>query len=241
MEYNKVVTGRFIARPNRFVARVLVDGEEQTVHVKNTGRCREILKPGAKVYLEDYEGDIRSRKTRYSLIGAEKEDSETESGYRMINIDSQAPNKAAGEALTSGIIQLPGFEDGLSHIKAERTFGNSRFDFYVEGRNGEKGFIEVKGVTLEEQGVVRFPDAPTERGVKHVHELAGAVREGFKAFVIFMIQMQDVLYFEPNDETHAAFGEALRQAAKKGVEMLAFDCIVTESSMKVRRQVEVRL
>ena len=241
MEYKKIENGTFLARPNRFVAHVLIHGEEQIVHVKNTGRCREILQPGARVYLEDYEGNIRNRKTRYSLVAAEKPDEEVESGYRLINIDSQAPNKAVGEALASGDIPLPGFEDGLFLIKAEQCFGSSRFDFYIEGHNRQKAFIEVKGVTLEDHGIVRFPDAPTIRGVKHIYELVQALGQGYKAFVIFVIQMEDVRYFEPNDETHAAFGQALRDAAGKGVIPLAFDCHVTESSMKIRKAVPVLL
>ncbi len=241
MKYRKIENGIFLARPNRFVAHVLIHGEEQIVHVKNTGRCREILQPGVRVYLEDYEGDIRNRKTRYSLVAAEKPNEGLESEHRLINIDSQAPNKAVGEALTSGDIQLPGFEEGLFFIKAEQCFGNSRFDFYIEGFNGQKAFIEVKGVTLEEDGVVRFPDAPTIRGVKHIHELAVAVEMGYKAFVIFVIQMQDVRYFEPNDATHAAFGQALREAAERGVLSLAYDCQVTKSTMKIHKAVPILL
>lgn len=241
MKYRKVRKGVFLSRPNRFVAHVLIDGEEHVVHVKNTGRCREILQPKATVYLEDFTEDLRQRKTKYSLIAAEKPDSALESGYRMINIDSQAPNRAVEEALDSGVIQLPGFTAGIKQIKPERTFGSSRFDFYVEGFNDEKAFIEVKGATLENHGVVRFPDAPTERGVKHIYELIKALDQGFKAFVIFVIQMQDVRYFAPNDEMHAAFGRALREAAEEGVRVLAYDCRVTESTMEVRREVTVQL
>ena len=241
MKYRKIENGIFLSRPNRFVAHVLIHGEEHIVHVKNTGRCREILQPGVRAYLEDFEGDIRSRKTRYSLVAAEKPDKEQKSGYRLINIDSQAPNKAVEEALASGTIELPGFEDGISLIKAEQCFGSSRFDFYLEGYNGQKAFIEVKGVTLEDHGVVRFPDAPTIRGIKHIYELVQAVEQGYKAFVIFVIQMQDVRYFEPNDETHAAFGQALREAAAKGVLPLAYDCQVTKSAMKIRKAVPVLL
>lgn len=241
MRYSKVQKGIFLSRPNRFVAHVLIDGKEHIVHVKNTGRCREILQPGVKVYLEDFTDDLRHRKTKYSLVAAEKPDSTFESGYRLINIDSQAPNQAVAEALESSVIQLPGFESGIKHIKAEHVFGSSRFDFYVEGRNDEKALIEVKGVTLEKQGATLFPDAPTERGVKHIYELIEAVDRGFNAFVIFIIQMQDVLYFAPNDDMHLAFGQALREAAKKGVQVLAYDCRVTESTMDVRQEVAVRL
>lgn len=241
MRYSKVQKGIFLSRPNRFVAHVLMDGKEQVVHMKNTGRCREILQPEATVYLEDFTEDLRSRKTRYSLVAAEKPDLACESGYRMINIDSQAPNRAVAEALESGIIRLPGFESGLKRIKAEHIFGSSRFDFFVEGRNGEKALIEVKGVTLEDQGIVRFPDAPTERGVRHIYELMKALDEGYKAFVIFVVQMEDVLYFEPNDEMHAAFGQALREAAEKGVQVLAYDCRVAESAMEIRQEVAVQL
>ncbi len=241
MKYEKMEQGIFLSRPNRFKAHVLIGGRKEIVHVKNTGRCREILQPGVKAYLEDFTGNIRSRKTRYSLVAAEKPDLLCESGYRLINIDSQAPNQAVGEALHAGVIVLPGFKDGYSFIKAEQTFGNSRFDFYVEGVNGRRAYIEVKGVTLEDRGVVRFPDAPTERGVKHLRELIKAVELGYDAFVIFVVQMEDVRYFAPNDETHAAFGETLREAKKGGVGVLAYDCRVTADTMEIGKEVPVNL
>ena len=241
MKYKKIKEATFIARPNRFIARVFVDEKEETVHVKNTGRCRELLKPGARVYLEDYEGDLRSRKTRFSLVAVEKPCNDVKGGVRLVNMDSQAPNKVVGEGLATGAIALPGFEAGLSLIKSESTFGGSRFDFYVEGKEGEKAYIEVKGVTLEEDGVVRFPDAPTERGVKHIKELCKAMEEGFFAYVIFVVQMKDVSFFEPNDVTHAAFGEALREAASNGTQVLAYDCKVTPDSMEIGVPVEVQV
>lgn len=241
MKYKKIKEGIFLARPNRFIAKVVVDGKEETVHVKNTGRCRELLQLGAKIYLEDYEDDLRSRKTRFSLVAVEKPCGDVEGGLRLVNMDSQAPNKVVGEGLASGSIALPGFEAGLRLIKSESTFGDSRFDFYVEGKEGKKAYIEVKGVTLEEDGVVRFPDAPTERGVKHIKELCKAIEEGFLAYVIFVVQMKDVSFFEPNDATHAAFGEALREAASMGTQVLAYDCEVAPDAMEVKGPVRVQL
>ena len=170
MRYEKIIKAVFIERPNRFIAICRVGNEAIKVHVKNTGRCRELLITGAVVYLEDFEGRMGSRKMRYSLIGVEKV---TEGGILMINMDSQAPNKAVSEALSDGTIKLPGMEESLS-VKAEKTFGHSRFDFYAEDDGGHKAFIEVKGVTLEDSGIASFPDAPTERGVKHVRELIRA-------------------------------------------------------------------
>lgn len=234
MKYSKIKEGIFLSRPNRFIAKVLIEGREETAHVKNTGRCRELLQSGATIYLEDHEGDMRSRKTRFSLVAVEK-------GVRLVNMDSQAPNKVVAEGLASGTIVLPEFEEGLTYIKSESSFADSRFDFYVEGRNGRRGYIEVKGVTLEDQDTVRFPDAPTERGVKHIKELCKARKEGFLSYVIFVVQMKDVSFFEPNDETHYAFGEALREAASKGVYVLAYDCLVGKDSMEIKDRIEVRL
>ena len=170
MKYENICKGNFIARPNRFIAEVLIDEKKERAHVKNTGRCRELLIPGAEVYLEDFDGRMGTRKMRYSLIGVKK-------GEVLVNMDSQAPNKVCEEALLNGTLQLAGLGK-LSLVKREKTFGDSRFDFYVEDEEGRKGWLEVKGVTLEEDGVARFPDAPTERGVKHVYELCKAVKEG---------------------------------------------------------------
>jgi len=241
MKYNKIIKGRFISRPNRFVAHVMVDNNEQIAHVKNTGRCKEILIPGATVFLEDHIDNMGSRKTRYSLVVVEKKDLSAKAGFRLINIDSQAPNKVVGASLNSGLVELPGFKRGISLIRPEQTFGKSRFDFYAEGNNGEKAFLEVKGVTLEDEGIARFPDAPTIRGVKHIYELIQAVGNGFKAYVIFVIQMKNVVHFEPNDATHEAFGKALRNGQKAGVHILAYDCNVTEDTISLHQSVRVKL
>ena len=248
MEYNVVTEAVFLSRPNRFIAKVEVDGEIQTVHVKNTGRCKELLYEGAKIYLEDHLGQSGSRKTRYSLIAVEKNyeqeevlDQFDQPKRRLVNIDSYAPNRVIGEALANGRIALPGFTGEMSKIKPEMTFGTSRLDFYIESNLGEKAYLEVKGATLEVNGAVRFPDAPTERGIKHIKELSLALEQGYLAYLIFVIQMKGAAYFEPNDETHAAFGEALREAGRKGVAVLAYDCNVTPRSIVLDEPVEVRL
>lgn len=226
MKYENICKGYFIDRPNRFIAHVEIEGEVHTVHVKNTGRCAELLKPGTEVYLQDSKNP--ARKTRYDLIGAKK-------GERQVNMDSQVTNTVVKEWIEEGNL----FDDATS-VKSEYTYGNSRFDLYVEAGN-RRALIEVKGVTLEEQGVVRFPDAPSERAVKHMEELMQAVQEGYEAYVFFVVQMKDVLYFTPNMDTHAAFGEALIQASKKGVNVLAYDCDVTPDSIKIRKEVPVVL
>lgn len=233
MKYENIGKGNFIARPNRFIAEVLIDGREERAHVKNTGRCRELLIPGAEVYLEDFDGRMGSRKMRYSLIGVKK-------GEVLINMDSQAPNKVCEEALLAGRLKLPGM-GRLSLVKREKTFGDSRFDFYVEDEDGAKGWLEVKGVTLEENGVARFPDAPTERGVKHVYELCKAAGQGYLGFVLFVVQMTGIDHLEPNDRTHKAFGDALRQAEKEGVCILAWDCEVTADTLELKNQIPVKL
>ena len=211
--------------------------ETVRVHVKNTGRCRELLITGAAVYLEDFEGRMGSRRMRYSLIGVEKE---TDSGTLMINMDSQAPNKAVSEALRDGTIKLPDMGDSLS-VKAEKTFGDSRFDFYAEDENGQKAFIEIKGVTLEDRGIASFPDAPTQRGVKHIKELIRAAESGYNAYVVFIIQMEGMKEFRPNDQTHREFGDALREASKHGVEILAYECEVGSDFMTVKKSVPVNI
>ncbi|MDF2472720.1 MAG: family transcriptional regulator [Anaerocolumna sp.] len=226
MIYNNIRVGTFVERPNRFIAKVIVEGKLETCHVKNTGRCKELLVPGATVYVQ--ESDNPSRKTKFSVIGVRK-------GSRMINMDSQAPNQVVYEWLSTGGL----FQDILL-IKREQTYRDSRFDLYVETTN-KKIYIEVKGVTLEEAGVVRFPDAPTERGIKHVHELCHAVEEGYEAYLIFVIQMKDVAYFEPNDATHPEFGEALRKAVKQGVHIIAMDCFVDKDKLEIQDRVMVRL
>lgn len=225
MQYGKMVPGIFLARPNRFVAHVEIDGAVQVVHVKNTGRCRELLPVGAKVWC--LESDNPNRKTKYDLITVQK-------GERLINMDSQAPNAAAGEWLRSGGL------GPVENIKAEAYEEDSRFDFSFT-KDGRKCFLEVKGVTLENDGVCAFPDAPTERGAKHLRGLERLVKEGYGAYVLFVIQMADVKYLHPNDQTDPAFGAALREAAECGVQVLAMDCAVTENSMNVRLPVLVKL
>lgn len=226
MNYSHTVKARFLDRPNRFVAHVELDGQTETVHVKNTGRCRELLVPGYEVILE--EGQNPARKTRYDLISVCKEG-------RWINMDSQAPNKAAEEWLLKG-----GFFPEDISVYRERKYGNSRFDLYIESPV-RKAFMEVKGVTLEEDNIVRFPDAPTERGIKHVRELIRCMKDGYEAYLLLVIQMKDVRYFEPNRETHPEFGETLKAAADAGVHILAYDCAITEDSIKICDPIPVRL
>lgn len=230
MRYHRIRKAVFLSRPNRFIAQVALDGEELTVHVKNTGRCRELLLPGAAVYLEGAENP--ARKTAYDLVAVEKK---TAAGSRLINMDAQAPNHVFKEWAEGG-----GFRPGLSLLRSETTWGNSRFDFYWEG-GGRRGFVEVKGVTLEKEGGVYFPDAPTLRGVKHLRELVKCREEGYEAAVCFVIQMEGAAFFSPNDVTHPEFGEALREAACRGVEVLAVDCAVTPQSLEIKRRVEIRL
>lgn len=226
MIYNNIHHGVFISRPNRFIANVQIDGKVEICHVKNTGRCRELLTDRARVIVQ--ESDSPNRKTRFDLINVYK-------GDRLINMDSQSPNKVFAEwAHKSGVF------GNITLLRPETRFGSSRFDFYMEA-DARKAFVEVKGVTLEEDGVVRFPDAPTERGVKHVRELMECINEGYDAYVVFIVQMKDVLYFEPNWETHREFGEALMEAAAHGVRVLAVDCEVMEDTIEARDLVEVRL
>ena len=284
MKYQNIREGHFISRPNRFIAKIEIDGREETVHVKNTGRCAELLVPGAKVYVQDSQpgqklvladGHIsddeqlqeepgvsasqktqntgKPRKTRWDLIAVRK-------GDRLINMDSQIPNKIVKEwleqgSLSQGNLRKNGTEensseqaaenqsalmDGITKIQPEYTYGQSRIDLYVEA--GErKILIEVKGVTLEENGVVRFPDAPSERAVKHVHELKEALKEGYECYVFFVIQMSDVRYFTPNMDTHPEFGEALKEAAAAGVHVVAYDCLVGENEIQINNEVPVVL
>lgn len=237
MKYEKIIKGNFIERPNRFIAVVEAEGEVQKVHVKNTGRCKELLVPGATVYLEDFKERMGTRKMRFSLVGVEKI---TERGVLSINMDSQAPNKVVKESLLDGKIELPGMKK-LQLVKGEHVYGDSRLDFYVVDEDGQEGFVEVKGVTLEKDGIASFPDAPTERGIKHLKELEKAVCEGKKAFVIFIIQMKGVHTFKPNDERHKAFGDALRHASQSGVNVLAYDCIVGNDSLFIDKKVSIEL
>ena len=225
MNYGEMVPGTFLSRPNRFIAHVEIDGRVEVCHVKNTGRCRELLPEGAQVWCK--RSDDPRRKTKFDLIAVQK-------GHRLINMDSQAPNAAAKEWLAAGGL------GPVENLRSEVTHGDSRFDlaFTLDGR---PCFLEVKGVTLERDGVCAFPDAPTERGAKHLRGLAQAAREGYGAYVLFVIQMEDVQYLHPNDETDPAFGEALRAAARQGVQVLAVDCKVAVGSVEIRNPVEVRL
>lgn len=226
MRYGSVVSGRFLSRPNRFIAYVEIDGKEEVCHVKNTGRCRELLVEGATVYLEA--SDNPARKTKYDLIAVEK-------GSLLINMDSQAPNKVVGEwIISSGYFGSPGI------IRPEFTMGDSRFDFYLES-DGRKILIEVKGVTLEDEGVVSFPDAPTLRGIKHLHHLAAAVGEGYESYVIFVVQMREAKYFTPNEPRHPDFAKALRDAKNRGVIPIALTCNVAVDSIEAAEFLEIRL
>ncbi|MBC5997353.1 DNA/RNA nuclease SfsA [Romboutsia ilealis] len=231
MNYNKIVKAKFIERPNRFIAYCEVDGNIEKVHVKNTGRCRELLIPECTVYLE--ESDNPNRKTKYSLISVEK-------GIRLINMDSQVPNKVVYEGLKNNKIKLPGINEEITLIKTEKTYGSSRFDVYLEAGD-KKAFIEVKGVTLEENGIVKFPDAKTERGVKHINELIEARKNGYYCYILFLIQMDNVIYFTPNNEMHKELGDALIEAKKNGVEVLAYDSIVNVDSIIINKNIKVVL
>ncbi len=225
MKYENMVPGTFLCRPNRFIAHVEIDGQVEIVHVKNTGRCRELLLEGTRVWCE--KSNNPDRKTKYDLILVQK-------GQRLINMDSQAPNVAVGEWLRNG-----GFGD-VSDVRPEVKFENSRFDFAFR-KNGKPCFMEVKGVTLENDGVCAFPDAPTIRGAKHLKELIQAAQAGYGAYVLFVIQMSDVKYLHPNDATDPAFSRVLRQAAQMGVTVLAMDCEVTPGSMALRKEVPICL
>ncbi len=226
MKYGKVVSGKFISRPNRFIAIVETDEGQEVVHVKNTGRCRELLIPGCRVFLEKSENP--SRKTKYDLIAAEK-------GDLLINMDSQAPNKVVGEWIVES-----GYFGEIKLLRPEFTYGGSRVDFYLESSMG-KILIEVKGVTLENEGVVSFPDAPTERGIKHLRELSGAIDEGYLAYVIFVVQMDEALYFTPNEESHPGFARALREAVRSGVTPLAITCNVEKDCLTAKKLIDIRL
>ena len=231
MNYKKIVEATFIERPNRFIAYCQINETIEKVHVKNTGRCRELLIPNCTVYLE--ESDNPSRKTKYSLIAVQK-------GNRLINMDSQVPNKVVYEALINKTIVLPGLDEEITFIKPEKTYGNSRFDIYLETEN-KKAFIEVKGVTLEEDDIVLFPDAKTERGVKHIKELIETKKDGYHSYVVFVVQMKDVKYFTPNIKMHKELGDTLIEAQNSGVNILAYDCEVTPNSIEIKDEVNVKL
>lgn len=226
MNYRNIRKGRFLNRPNRFIAQVEIDGEEHIVHVKNTGRCKELLIPGAEVFLQKSDNPLR--KTQYDLVAVYK-------GKTLVNLDSQAPNKAVYEWLCSGgLLENPIF------IKPEAKYGNSRLDFYIENEK-EKMYIEVKGVTLEANGIAKFPDAPTERGRKHLGELIKAKQEGYRAAVVFVIQMKGCHSFMPNYKNDPAFAEELKRACENGVEIIAVDCNVTPDSIAIDKRTEVLL
>ncbi len=225
MKYANIVPGKFLSRPNRFIAHIEIDGKEEICHVKNTGRCAELLTPGAQVWCE--KSGNPTRKTQYDLIAVQKD-------HRLINMDSQAPNAAVKEWLAGG--GLGKIED----LKPESRHGDSRFDFSFT-KDGISCFLEVKGVTLENEGICAFPDAPTTRGTKHLLELTELVRQGYGAYVLFVIQMEDVFYLHPNATTDPAFGQALRNAAQAGVQVLAMDCDVAPGTMVLRKPVEIRL
>lgn len=232
MKYQNIVKGIFLSRPNRFIAKVEVNGIEETVHVKNTGRCRELLKEGVTVYLE--KSSNPNRKTACDLVAVEKLREGKEN--LLVNMDSQIPNAVAFEWLKG---ENPLFSQNAK-IRREVTFGDSRFDLYVE--DGErKAFVEVKGVTLEQDGYALFPDAPTERGVKHINELVKAKEAGYEAYILFVIQMKEIHSFSPHKEMHEDFAEALLKAHNKGVKVLAYDCQVTPDSMEIDQEVSVIL
>ncbi len=226
MVYKNIIKAKFINRPNRFIANIEIDGKTEVCHVKNTGRCKELLIPNATVFVQECAGG--TRKTKYDLISVYK-------GDKLVNIDSQAPNKVFHQ----WVLDSDFFGD-IVLIKPETKYKDSRLDFYIETAN-RRILIEVKGVTLEENGVAMFPDAPTERGIKHMNELINSVDEGYKAWAVFIIQLKDVLYFTPNIKTHKAFGDVLKNAKSHGVNIMALDCDVTKNSIKARDYVEVRL
>lgn len=226
MEYSNIIEGIFLSRPNRFIAICNVDGKVTTCHVKNTGRCRELLLPNSTVYLE--ESQNTSRKTKYDLIGVKK-------GDILINMDSQAPNKVVAEWLYSGRL----FKD-IINITPEKTYNNSRFDFFVERKSGN-AFIEVKGVTLEDNGVFMFPDAPTTRGVKHISELIEAKKNGYEAYIIFVIQSEKAKYFTPNYKTHKEFGKKLKESVINGVKAIALTCNVTKNTLSIKEEIKIVL
>lgn len=226
MKYENIKEAKFLGRPNRFIAEILVNGKTEICHVKNTGRCRELLVPDAKIFVQEF--NKTERKTKYDLIAVKK-------GERLVNMDSQAPNKVFGEW-----IEKSDFFGKLCYVKAECKYKNSRFDFYVEA--GErKIFVEIKGVTLENDGVVSFPDAPTERGLKHIIELSECIKDGYEAYIFFIVQMKDVLYFEPNRKTHPEFADALKNAEKKGVKIKCLDCRVLPDCLEAEDFVKIKL
>lgn len=225
MKYQNIVSGRFLSRPNRFIAHIEINGKEEICHVKNTGRCKELLTPGAQVWCET--ANNPTRKTLYDLIAVQK-------GRRLINMDSQAPNAAVKQWLSGGGLGK------IENLKPESRHGDSRFDFSFT-KDGIPCFLEVKGVTLETDGICAFPDAPTLRGTKHLQELTELVQQGYGAYILFVIQMGNVQYLHPNDATDPVFGQALRTASQAGVQVLAMDCAVTPDTMVLDQPVSVHL
>lgn len=226
MQYESLIEGKFVRRCNRFIAEVLIEDKIEAVHVRNTGRLKELFVEGAAVGL--LPASNPDRKTKFSLICVQK-------NGQWVNIDSTAPNQIVEEMVREGRL----FSD-ITYIRREKVFGNSRFDLYLE--HGNIGhYVEVKGVTLEEDGIARFPDAPTERGIKHIHELIEAKRQGYLASIVFVIQMKGVRAFEPNEKNHPEFAEALREAAGKGVEVIALDCRVGADSLTGDQRIPVYL
>lgn len=236
MVYENIREAVFLKRLNRFMADIEISGVLYKCHVKNTGRCSELLLPGSKIFVQDFGETFSKRETRFDLISVYK-------GTHLVNIDSISPNKAFGEWLKKGGLVSEG--EFLAFVRPECTFGNSRFDFYAEiascSESARKLFIEVKGVTLEENGVALFPDAPTERGIKHINELIDCVQKGYEAFIVFVIQMDDINLFSPNYKTHAAFGEALCKASKSGVNIIGFNCNVSPCELSIKDRIQIRL
>ena len=226
MKYKNIKEAKFLSRPNRFIAYCEVDGKKETCHVKNTGRCKELLVPGAKVLLEKAENELR--KTPYDLVSVYK-------GERLINMDSMAPNKVFGEFIEEGK-----FIDKVTKIKPEYTYGDSRIDYFIETED-KKILAEVKGVTLEKDNIVYFPDAPTERGVKHLEELIKAQKDGFEAYIIFITQMSEIKFFSPNRETHPEFAEKLIEAQNSGVNIKCYECFVKPGEMHIKGEIQVKL
>ncbi len=224
MHYDNIVKGIFLKRKNRFIADVIVEDKKEEVHVKNTGRCKEIFREGATIYLQ--KSDNPNRKTRYSLISAFK-------GDMLINVDSQAPNKVVFEGIEEGKVKY--FED-LKILKREKTFQKSRFDLYYERNSGKKGFIEIKGVTLEENKKTKFPDAPTTRGTRHVLEMIDAVKKGYEGNIFFLIQMDKILEFTPNIKMDPNFAEAVKLAQLKGVKIHVYNSLVYKNEIIINNR-----
>ncbi len=229
MKYNNIKCAKFVHRKNRFIAEIIINNNIELCHIKNTGRCKELLIEGVDIFVQ--ENDNPNRKTKYSLICVKK-------GDLLINMDSQIPNYVAKEAIEKGIIKE--LKD-ISYIKQEVTYKKSRFDIYFEKKTGQKGFIEIKGVTLEENGIARFPDAPSQRAIKHINELIEAKNEGYDVYILFVIQLKNIKHFEPNKQTHYAFYEALKRAKNHKIPILAYDCFVDIDQILLKDKVKIML